>query len=76
MNNEYIGIDVSKARLDVAGHPIGKVWDVPNTEAGIKKLVKQLSKQPVKCITIEASGGLERAVALELALAELPVGGH
>jgi len=73
MNNEYIGIDVSKARLDVAGHPIGKVWDVPNTEAGIKKLVKQLSKQPVKCITIEASGGLERAVALELALAELPV---
>ncbi len=73
MSNVFVGIDVSKKRLDVASRPDGNVWYVPNDEAGIKKLIKQLTKLAPQYITIEASGGLERAVAIELALAKLPV---
>lgn len=73
MSDVYIGIDVSKTRLDIASRPDGKTWAVTNDETGIEKLVKQLSKYAPQCITIEASGGLERAVAMELVLAGLPV---
>ena len=35
----FVGIDVAKARLDVALHPSGATWTVPNSEAGIAGLV-------------------------------------
>jgi len=36
----FVGIDVSKARLDVASHPAGATQSVANDATGIKTLVE------------------------------------
>lgn len=69
----FIGIDVSKARLDVCALPEGKVWTVPNTPAGHAALVTRLAEWSPSLITLEASGGLERPLAHALHAAGLPV---
>jgi transposase len=72
----YVGIDVSKARLDVAVRPGGQAWQSANDEAGIAALVERLQFwQPLapQLIVLEATGGLERLVVAALALASLPV---
>ena len=37
----FVGIDVSKAQLDVAVRPTGKRWVLPNDETGIEGLIPQ-----------------------------------
>jgi transposase len=69
----FIGIDVSKARLDVAIRPTGERESFSNDKAGIKALVKRLSKAQPTLIVLEATGGFERQVAQALVRAELPV---
>jgi len=69
----FVGIDVSKARLDVAIRPTGERESVANDKAGIKDLVKRLAKIQPALIVLEATGGLERPVTHALAGAELPV---
>jgi transposase len=69
----FVGIDVSKARLDVAIRPTGERESVANDKAGIKDLVKRLAKIQHALIVLEATGGLERPVTHALAGAELPV---
>ncbi len=69
----YVGIDVSKAQLDVAVRPSAKHWQVENNEKGIAKLVDQLSAFPPTLIVLEATGGLETDVAVALAAAQMPV---
>jgi transposase len=69
----FIGIDVSKARLDVAIRPSGQTESVSNDTAGIEALVKRLSENRPALIVLEATGGVERAVTRALASAELPV---
>jgi len=71
--NVYVGIDVSKANLDVFIHPIGQVYKVSNDETGINKLTKLLSKQSIKLIVLEATGGYEKKVARGLAEAKFSV---
>src|SRR2546426_2635837 len=70
--NVFVGIDVAKARLDVALHPSGETWTVPNSEAGIATLVAQLQQQPVTHIVLEATGGLELPLLGALGAAALP----
>jgi transposase len=69
----FIGIDVSKARLDVALRPGGESFSVANHQRGIAALIKQLKKLSVSRIVLEASGGYEIGAASELAAAGLPV---
>lgn len=69
----YIGIDVAKGRLDVADHPGGEVWAVPNDDAGIEELVAKLAVVSPKLIVLEATGSLEAPVVASLATAKLPV---
>lgn len=69
----YVGIDVSKAQLDVAVRPSGERWQVDNNREGIEKLVKRLSGLPASLIVLEATGGLETAVVAALAAAGLDV---
>jgi hypothetical protein len=38
----YVGIDVSKATLDVAVRPSGQAWQSSNDETGIAALVDRL----------------------------------
>lgn len=68
----FVGIDVAKARLDVALHPSGAAWTVPNSEAGIATLVAQLQQQSVTHIVLEATGGLELPLLGALGAAALP----
>ena len=42
MANQYVGIDVAKATLDVAIGSDGELVQVENTEAGIARLIEQL----------------------------------
>ncbi len=72
-DGSYIGIDVSKARLDVAVRPGGQAWSVDNDEAGIDGLVAKLTGMAPSLVLLEASGGYERPVTAALAVAGLPV---
>jgi transposase len=69
----YVGIDVSKAVLDVAVGPAGEVWSVPNTAEGMQQLVEKLRGSSPRLIVLEATGGLERRAVAALAGASLPV---
>lgn len=67
----YIGIDVSKARLDVAVHESAQCFSCDNTEAGVEALVRQLKELEPELIVMEATGGYERLCAAMLATAGL-----
>jgi transposase len=69
----FVGIDVSKATVDVALRPSGEQWDSANDEAGSAELVDRLRPLGPELIVLEATGGLERLVVSALALAGLPV---
>jgi transposase len=68
-----VGIDVAKARLDVAFAPAGAAWQVANDEAGIAELVARLRPLAPALVVLEATGGLEIPAAAALAAAGLPV---
>ncbi len=69
----YVGIDVSKDRLDVAIWEEKNCLEVANSKRGITKLVKQMLAQRPKLIVVEATGGYEEAVVLALFEAGMPV---
>ena len=69
----FVGIDVSKARLDIAMRPSGESESVTNDKAGIQALVKRLAEIQAELIVLEATGGVERWVTRALASAEFPV---
>ena len=69
----FIGIDVSKAYLDLAVHEPAQTWQVENTAPGIAALLVQLQALHPTLIVLEASGGYELVVVAELAAAHLPV---
>lgn len=68
-----VGIDVSKARLDVAARPGGEAWSHANDEEGIEALLDRLERMRPSLIVLEASGGYERPVVAALAASGLPV---
>jgi transposase len=69
-----VGIDVSKARLDVHVHPMGESFAAANDEAGVQALVERVGKlDGLVSIGIEASGRYERLAVAELASVGLPV---
>lgn len=69
----FVGIDVSKAQLDVAIRPTGETVSAVNDKAGIKALVKRLAKIQPTLIVLESTGGLERQVVRALVSAEIAV---
>lgn len=71
--SQWVGIDVSKATLDVYLRPMGKAIKVTNNEEGITDLVKQLKAVEIELIVLEATGGLETEVIIQLQTAMLPV---
>src|SRR5688500_2313711 len=68
-----VGIDVSKARLDVAVRPGGAAWQGGNADAGVATVVAQVTDLAPDRIVLEATGGLEAPAASALAAAGLPV---
>ena len=70
MSELYVGIDVSKQRLDVVCSD-GGVFEFGNDAAGHGQLCALLVPQQPQLIVMEATGGLERSAAAELAAAGL-----
>ena len=58
----YVGIDVSKDRLDVAVLGEKQEKQVSNTKDGIAQLVKQMVDLQPELIVVEATGGYQRNV--------------
>jgi transposase len=68
-----VGIEVSKATLEVARRPSGEPWCRPHAEAGIAEVGNRRRALGPAWIVRQATGGLERLVVAVLALATLPV---
>ena len=69
----FVGIDVSKAHLDVAVRPTGTSWALPYDETGIDGLIPQIVDLEPALVLLEATGGLEVPLVAALAAAALPV---
>ncbi len=69
----FSGVDVAKARLDVACTDSDETWSVSNAADGIVLLVKRLREIGPTLVVMEATGGFEVAAAAALAAAEIPV---
>ena len=69
----FVGIDVSKAQLDVALSSEVDVWSVANAGSGIRELVDRLRTCAPTLIVLEATGGFEVPAAAALSAAGLPV---
>ena len=69
----FVGIDVSKDKLDIAVIPQGLCFSEPNDAIGLGALVPRLLELQPKVILIEATGGYENPTVAALGLARLPV---
>ena len=69
----FVGIDVSQDRLDLAVRPTGETRQVVHDPAGTGAMTEYLKKLGPQLVVVEATGGLETAVAAELAAEGLPV---
>jgi len=72
MNEVFVGIDVSKSRLDVAIRPTGEVLSVDNSADGISELLRVLKEQPPALVVLEATGGMQMPLVAEMARASFP----
>lgn len=68
----FVGIDVSKERLDVSVRPIGDKFVVARDEAGLAELVERLQTARPELVVLEATGGYEQIVLAALVSAGLP----
>jgi transposase len=62
----YVGIDVAKDSFEVASDPAGLKMSLPNDPKGRQKLLDTLQTHEVALIVLEATGGYERRLAVEL----------
>ena len=72
-NGRHVGIDVSKATLDIYVLESEAHWQSSNTEVGIKSLASRLARYKLNRITVEATGGYERKIVEHLAANGLPI---
>jgi transposase len=69
----YVGVDVSKDRLDVAIRPHQELWSEANDPSGVKRLVKRLKGLNCARVVVEATGGYESLLVSVLWAESLPV---
>ena len=73
MEQVYVGIDVSRDRLDVHVHPSGEAFAVGRHSEGLDELIAKLRPLAPVLVAIEATGGFETVAAAALAGAGLPI---
>jgi transposase len=73
MDTIYVGIDVSKDRLDVHVRPSREAFAVSRDGKGLEQLVERLQGLSPRLIAIEATGGFETIAAAAIAGATLPL---
>lgn len=69
----FVGIDVSKHRLDVHALPSGEAWSVANDAAGCAELVKRLGDAPPTLVVVEATNGYQASIVAELGAAAIAI---
>lgn len=69
----YVGVDVSKQRLDVAVRPSEEFFSQANDKRAVSRLLKRL--KPLDCtrVVVEAPGGYESLLVAALYTAGVPV---
>ena len=73
MAKSFVGVDVSKAYLDVAIRPSGQFFRVEYDDAGLAELTKRLKSEEDALVVLEATGGLEIRVTAHLTTAGMAV---
>jgi transposase len=73
MDAIFVGIDVSKDRLDVHVRPSGEAFVVARDGKGLEELVERLRCLAPALVAVEATGGFETIVAAAVAGAGLPL---
>lgn len=73
MEQTFIGIDVSKDRLDVHVRPSDEAFAVARDGEGLAALVARLGALEPYLVVLEATGGFELTVAAALAAAGMPL---
>jgi transposase len=69
----FIGIDISKDRLDVHLRPNGEAFTVARNGEAVEALAARLLQLRPELVVLEATGGFETVVAAGLAAAGLPL---
>ena len=69
----YVGIDVSKRRLDIHSRPSGESSAIDYDDENVAALVERLVAVAPTLVVLEATGGMEVRLAAALAAAGLPV---
>lgn len=69
----FVGIDVSKATLDVAVRPTGQTWQAANAPEDIDGLVARIAALRPTLVVLEATGRYEAPCAAALASADVAV---
>jgi transposase len=68
----FVGVDVSKAHLDVAARPGGAPFRLANDPAGVAALVERLRPLSPAPVVLEATGGFEAPALAALRAAGIP----
>jgi transposase len=71
MQNSFIGIDISKNRLDVYVLPENVSYSYPYETRKVTALIRKLKKHNPVLIVMEATGGYEISIAVQLSAAGL-----
>lgn len=72
-NKSFVGIDVSKKKLDICILPQKLLFSVTNNSKGFSMLLKSLLKLDIQLILIESTGGYEKLLTIKLLEKKLPV---
>jgi transposase len=73
MGQTFIGIDVSKDRLDVHVLPSEEAFAVGRDSEGLVALIERLGSLDIHLAVLEATGGFEQTVAAALVAAKIPL---
>jgi len=68
-----IGVDVSKATLDISLGKNGGFKTIKNTSRSIRRFSSSLSPDEISQVVVESTGGLEQTLLEELSTASIPV---
>ncbi len=73
MTKRWVGIDVSKKRLNIYIRPMAIAFSCANNPAKIAQLVERLQSQLPTLVVLEATGGLHVPVATAIANAGIVI---
>ncbi len=69
----FVGIDVAKAEFEVKETGSHKTYSERHTQTGIRRIVRRMVAIQPTLLVMEATGGLEKALASALFVAGIPV---